>query len=89
MTNELIARQLKELGVYLQMFEVPFKPQAYEKPPLVIESLNEEVSEIYKKEGKRGLTKIPGIGKGIADKIQELLKTGRIKGRSTQAASAV
>ena len=79
MTNELIARQLKELGVYLQMFEVPFKPQAYEKAALVIESLNEEVSEIYKKEGKRGLTKIPGIGKGIADKIQELLKTGRIK----------
>lgn len=79
MTNELIARQLKELGVYLQMFEVPFKPQAYEKAALIIESLNEEVSEIYKKEGKRGLTKIPGIGKGIADKIQELLKTGRIK----------
>jgi DNA polymerase (family 10) len=79
MTNELIARQLKELGVYLQMFEVPFKPQAYEKAALIIESLNEEVSEIYKKEGKRGLTKISGIGKGIADKIQELLKTGRIK----------
>ncbi len=79
MTNELIAKQLKELGVYLQMFEVPFKPQAYEKAALIIESLNEEVSEIYKKEGKRGLTKIPGIGKGIADKIQELLKTGRIK----------
>ncbi len=79
MTNELIAKQLKELGVYLQMFEAPFKPQAYEKAALIIESLNEEVSEIYKKEGKRGLTKIPGIGKGIADKIQELLKTGRIK----------
>lgn len=79
MTNELIAKQLKELGVYLQMFEVPFKPQAYEKAALIIESLNEEVSEIYKKEGKRGLTKISGIGKGIADKIQELLKTGRIK----------
>jgi len=79
MTNELIAKQLKELGVYLQMFEVPFKPQAYEKAALIIESLNEEVSEIYKKEGKRGLTKISGIGKGIADKIQELLETGRIK----------
>ena len=58
---------------------VEFKPRAFEKAGHSIESLNEEVESIYKKDGVKGLLQIPGVGRGIAEKIEEYLKSGRVK----------
>ena len=44
-----------------------------------METLEEDVAEIYKKGGLKALEEIPGVGKSIAEKIEEYLKTGRIK----------
>lgn len=55
--------------------ENPFRVRAYEKAALVIESLSEPVEKIYR-EGR--LTEVPGIGKSIAEKIGELIETGRL-----------
>jgi DNA polymerase (family 10) len=77
MTNKEIAKILYEISEYLAMDDVPFKPRAYENSAAVIDGLNEEVAEIYKKEGFNGLEKIPTVGKGIAEVIEELLKTGK------------
>jgi len=41
--------------------------------------LTEDVSLIYKKGGLKALEKIPGVGKSIAQKIEEYLKRGKIK----------
>src|SRR5271157_5591439 len=79
MKNREIAQILFEIGDYLELGEVPFKPQAYQKAAIVIDNLEEEVSDIYKNEGIKGLEKIPGIGISIAEKIEEYLKTGKIK----------
>jgi len=46
---------------------------------LSLESLSEYVGDIYKKGGVKALMEIPGVGKAIADHIEEYLKTGRIK----------
>lgn len=78
-SNQTIAKILSEIGEYLEMQSVPFKPRAYEKAALVISGLEEEVAEIYKSGGVKALEEIPGVGKGIAERIEEFIETGRIK----------
>lgn len=78
-TNKEIAKILYEIGEYLEIKEVAFKPRAYEKAAYSIENLEEEVSEIYKKGGLKAVEDIPGVGVSIAKKVEELIKTGRLK----------
>lgn len=61
------------------MDKVPFKPQAYEKAAVAVEAMEEDVENVYKKGGLKSLEEISGIGKSIAEKIAEYLKTGKIK----------
>ncbi|PIW97554.1 DNA polymerase III [Candidatus Jorgensenbacteria bacterium CG_4_8_14_3_um_filter_38_10] len=79
MSNHQIAEILKEIGEYLEMQSVAFKPRAYEKAAEVIEELEEEVESIYKNGGLKAIEDIPGIGVSIAEKIEELIKTGHLK----------
>jgi DNA polymerase (family 10) len=79
MLNSEIAKILHEMALFLEMKEVAFKPRAYEKAAQSIEALGESVADIYKKGGVRALEEIPAIGKGIAERIEEYLKTKRIK----------
>jgi len=79
MTNEIIANILKNIGIYLEMENISFKPRAYEKAAEVIDGLSDDVKEIYKKGGLKALEDLPGIGVSIAEHIEELLKTGRLK----------
>ncbi len=78
-SNQLVAEILREIGEYLEMQNVPFKPRAYEKAAGAIEGLEEETADIYKKGGLKALEEISGVGVSIAEKIEELLKTGRMK----------
>jgi DNA polymerase (family 10) len=78
-SNAAIAEILREIGEYLDMQKVPFKPRAYEKAAQVIDGLEEEVSETYKIGGVKALLQIPGVGASIAGAIEELIKTGKIK----------
>ncbi|MBI2462884.1 MAG: DNA polymerase/3'-5' exonuclease PolX [Candidatus Spechtbacteria bacterium] len=79
MTNAQIAQIFKNIAVYLEMQDVPFKPRAYEKVAQVLESLDQEVSDVYKKGGREALENIPGVGASIAEHIEELIKTGKLK----------
>lgn len=79
MKNQEIARILYEIAEYLEMEGVAFKPRAYNKAGLGLETFNRDVEDLYKEEGFKGLKKIPGVGESIAQKIEEYLKTGKIK----------
>jgi len=79
MHNQEIAKILYEISEYLVMQDVPFKPYAYEKAAITLETLEEDVLDIYKKGGLRALEDIPGVGASIAEKIEEFIKTGHIK----------
>jgi DNA polymerase (family 10) len=79
MKNQELAKLLRIMALYLEMKDVKFKPQAYEKAAYSIEALNEDIEEFIRKRGKEGLKELPGIGESIADKIIEFLKTGKIK----------
>lgn len=79
MLNQKIAKILYEIEELLKIKGAPyFKLRAYHKAALSLENLKEDVSLIYKKDGLKGLEKIPGIGKSIAKKIEEYFKKGRI-----------
>lgn len=79
MDNREIARILREVGEYLEMDEIPFKPRAYEKAAEAISGTEEEVRDVYAKGGIKAVKEIPGVGVSIAEKIEELLKTGKLK----------
>ena len=79
MQNWEIAKILSHISFYLEMEGEPFKPRAYEKAASAIEALDKPLKEIYEKEGIKGIEEIPGVGVSIAEKIEELLKTGKLK----------
>lgn len=64
---------------FLEAEQVDFKPYAYEGAAVSLEALKEDAGEVYKKGGTKALLEIPGIGKSMADHIEEYLKTGKIK----------
>lgn len=79
MKNQELAQIFYEIAEFLEMEGVAFKPYAYQKVAIVLEGLEENVEDIYKVGGKKDLEKIPGVGKNIAESIEEYLKTGKIK----------
>ncbi len=76
MKNREVAKLLFEMADLLEIKGVDFKPRAYRKAAMNIESLSIDIEELYK---KNQLEKIPGVGKSIAKKISEYLDTGKIK----------
>ena len=79
MKNQEIAKIFYEIAEYLEMEGVAFKPYAYQKTAIALETIEEDVEEIYKRGGLEALKEIPGVGESIALKIEEYLKTGKIK----------
>jgi len=79
MKNQEIAKIFYEIAEYLKMENVAFRPYAYQKVAFNLENLEQDVEKIYKKEGLKGLEKIPGVGKHLALKIEEYLEKGKIK----------
>jgi len=55
--------------------ENPFKISAYRKASRILGDLTEDIGEVA---GRGELKKIPGIGEGMAQKIEEYLKTGKV-----------
>lgn len=79
LTNADVAKALREMALFLQMDEVPFKPQAYERAAYVVDALDEPLADVYVKDGTRALDALPGIGKGIAERIAGMLETGKME----------
>lgn len=79
MKNYEIAKIFFQIADFMKMEGIAFKPQAYIKVALNLESLKDDVGEIYKKNGLAGLEEIPGVGKNLAEAIEEYLKKGKIK----------
>ena len=81
MKNQEIAAILRETAKLLEINgeKSVFRINAYRKAALVIENFRDDITLLYKQKGLAGLEKISGIGKGIARKIEEYIKKGKIK----------
>jgi DNA polymerase (family 10) len=76
MKNQEIARIFNDIADILEIKgENPFRIRAYRRAALNIESLTKDVAETTKDE----LMKIPGIGQDLAGKIEEFVRTGKMK----------
>lgn len=76
--NAEIADRLREMALFLEMEGVAFKPRAYEKAADAVESCEQPVHELLAEGGEKALDALPSVGKGIAERIAELLEKGRI-----------
>ena len=77
MRNSEIVQTFREIASILEIKGANvFRIRAYERAAQNIEGLTEDI-EKYAKENK--LTDIPGIGKDLADRINEYIKNGKIK----------
>ena len=75
MENREVARILRETAELLQIEGASIgRYRSYEKAAELIGSLAESVEELAR--DTKNLTALPGIGAGLAEHIQEILKTG-------------
>jgi DNA polymerase (family 10) len=80
-TRRYSNRQLAEIfNKIADLLEIkgddPFKIRAYRRAAESLESLGQDAGEFWQ---QGSLTQIPGIGKAIAEKIDELYTTGRLE----------
>jgi DNA polymerase (family 10) len=76
MKNKELANLFERMADILEFKgENPFKISAYRKASRIIGDLTQDIEEITE-QGE--LKNIPGIGEGMAQKIEEYLKTGKI-----------
>ncbi|MBI5065289.1 DNA polymerase/3'-5' exonuclease PolX [Candidatus Woesearchaeota archaeon] len=78
MKNNEVAEIFDEIADIMEILQVNWKPKAYRKAALSLTGLSQNIDDIYKKSGIKGLEEIPGIGGGLAKKIIEYLTTGKI-----------
>jgi len=79
-TNKEIARILYDIAGILELKgESVFRIIAYRNAARSVEFLAEDISERYRRGGRKALDAIPSVGTSIALKIEELLQTGRLQ----------
>lgn len=79
--NGQLARILRDIGFLTEVEDEPnaqFKARAYYRAADSVDDLDDDVAEIYGRGGLQALLQIPGVGKAIAAKIEEYVKTGKV-----------
>ncbi len=85
MQNRAIAQRFAQIADMLEAKgESIFRINAYRRAARSIEALTEDVAAVAE---RSGLTELPGIGGGTAEKIEEFLRTGTMKYYDELAAS--
>ncbi|HUU53631.1 MAG TPA: DNA polymerase/3'-5' exonuclease PolX [Armatimonadota bacterium] len=78
MNNAQIAEVLSEIALLLEIKgENPFKGRSYERAAEAVANLAQGADQVRGQKG--GLRALPGVGRSIAEKIEELLDTGRCR----------
>lgn len=76
--NERIAEHLREAADLLEIQGAnPFRVIAYRRAADTLHGLDRDISELAERGDLKALTALPGIGRGIATAIYEMVATGR------------
>lgn len=81
MQNSRIAGLLEEIADMLAIdvnTDRKFEVLAYKKAAQTLESMQEDIGDVYRKGGIGALMDLPGVGKSIAASIKEYLETGKM-----------
>ncbi len=76
MDNQGVSAVFYEIADLLDLQGVAFKPAAYRRAARNIESMEDDINKLAS-EGK--VIDIPGVGEAMAKKIEEMLKTGKLR----------
>lgn len=75
MKNRLVAKILYEVADLLELEGVEFKPRAYRRAAQAVESCPIPIEDLVE-QGR--LHELPGVGESIAQKIEEIVRTGKL-----------
>jgi len=76
-SNASIAEMLREMAAaYTVLNENGFRIRAYQNAAAAIDNLGANVRDVW---SRGSLEDIPGVGKGIAENLDDYFKTGRVK----------
>lgn len=75
MKNRLVAKILYEVADLLELEGVEFKPRAYRRAAQAVESCPIPIEDLV---AQGRLHELPGVGESIAQKIEEIVKTGKL-----------
>lgn len=79
MTNKEIAKIFFDIAEILEIQDTSlFRVIAYRNAARSIEFLADDVADLHRAGGRKALEGIPGVGPSIAEKIEEILATGRL-----------
>ena len=79
MSNKDITVIFYQIAEIMELYGKVWESRAYQKAARTIETLSKDVGDIYKEKGLDGLMEIGSVGEGLAKKIEEFLKEGKIK----------
>jgi len=77
--NQALIRIFTHMADLYRINGVAYKPAAYERAIRMLESLEGDIRELYKKKGLKGIQALSGIGERTAIKIEEYVRTKKIK----------
>ena len=73
MTNEEIARQLRAQAAELaSQGESLYRVRAFRQAAMAVLTQTTEVAEALESHGRKGLERIPGVGRSIAEAIERI-----------------
>ncbi len=79
MTNKELAGVFSNIADLLEIKgEIIYKILAYRRAAETLAEHGRSVSDVWREGGVKGLRQIPGVGEAIAEKIDELLSTGKL-----------
>ncbi len=78
MNNDFIAACLEDYARALDPATNLYRIRAYRHAAVMIQRLDEELTELLRKGGRSALAALPGIGEHLAFTIETLIRTGEI-----------
>jgi DNA polymerase (family 10) len=80
MSNKELADIFALIAALLEIKgEIIYKTIAYRNAAESLTNFGRDVNDVWKQGGQKALLEIPGVGKAIAEKIDELLETGKLE----------
>ena len=79
MKNLELSQIFYSMSDLFEMKGLLFRATAFARVARVLEFLEKDIEEVYNEGGIRALEEIPGVGKGIAHRMEEFIKTNDIK----------